>query len=86
MGDDMASQNYLDAMEQLNEKFKEVEYLKKKMEEQNEQLKKELITCYGCIRLIDNLIEEDDEIDLNIKMMSDILRQHISSFFNDFFL
>lgn len=80
---DMSSQNYLDAMEQLNEKFKEVEYLKKKMEEQNEQLKKELITCYGCIRLIDNLIDQDEEVDLNIKMMCDILRQHLSVFFNN---
>tara|TARA_Y100001972_G_C7603019_1_gene302187 strand:+ start:848 stop:1102 length:255 start_codon:yes stop_codon:yes gene_type:complete len=82
---DMSSQNYLEAMDQLNEKFKEVEYLKKKMEEQNTQLKKELITCYGCIRIIDNLIEEDNDIDLNIKMMCDILRQHLSGFFNESF-
>jgi len=83
---DMSSQNYLEAMDQLNEKFKDVEYLKKKIEDQNQQLKKELITCYGCIRILDNLIEQDEEIDLNIKIISDVLRQHLSGFYKDYLL
>ena len=80
----MAEGYYLEAMEQLKEKFDMNEYLMKKIQKQNLELKKELITAFGCIRIIDNLIHQCYNCDGDIISLSESLRGHLSTAVEDF--
>jgi|TARA_A100000171_G_scaffold48976_1_gene57224 asparagine synthetase A len=56
----MESDNmYLDAMNQLNDKFKENEKIVNECKEKTLYLKKQIMTIYGIIRLIDNGFDND---------------------------
>jgi len=79
----MAEGYYLDAMNQLNEKFKEIEYIKNKIMNQNESLKKELISLYGLIRVLDNMITDSYEFPSEIVCLSEIIRGHASTVYDD---
>ncbi len=50
---------YLDAMNQLNDKFKENEKIVNECKEKTLYLKKQIMTIYGIIRLIDNGFDND---------------------------
>lgn len=79
----MTEQYYIEAMEQLKNKFNEVEYLKVKINMQNIDLKKELCAAYGCIKVLDNLIHNSYDIEGDIVTMCESLRAHLSAVIED---
>ena len=74
---------YLDAMNQLQKKFDEIEYIKAKLTIQNTELKKEVITAYGLSRVLDNLINNCFEVDMEVVCLSESLRGHLSNLIDD---
>jgi len=80
----MTDQMYLELVEQLNDKFKDFEYLKNKLLMQNGEMKKEIITAYSLIRVLDNLISNAYEIDADIVCFSEITRGHLSHAVNSY--
>ncbi len=74
----MTEQMLIEAMDQLKEKFDLNEYLMKKMENRLLDLKKELFTSYGLIRLIDNMVHQSYDIDSDIITLIESLRGHLS--------
>lgn len=74
---------YLEAMEQLKEKFDNNEYLLKRIQKQNMELKKDLMTAFGCIRILDNLIHNSYNCDGDIVTMCESLRAHLSNTIED---
>lgn len=80
---DMSSQNYLDAMSQLDKKFKEVEEIQKKAEEKRNELVKEILTIYGVVRILDNLVNASFECPHEVQVITDVLRGHISNLYDE---
>ena len=74
---------YLDAMNQLKEKFDVNEYLMKKIQKQNLELKKEIVTAFGCMRILDNLIHNSYGVDGDIVCLSESLRGHLSDYLDN---
>lgn len=76
---------YLDLANESKEKFDEMNLEKIKLQEEITQLKKELITTYGMVRIIDNLYGEQDEDyrEPTIETLIDCLRSYLSDFFDD---
>jgi hypothetical protein len=74
---------YLEAMEQLKEKYDLNEYLMKKMEMSLTETKKELCTAYGMVRVLDNMIGKSYRVDSDIITLSESLRSHLSAVFED---
>ena len=78
----MIEQEYLELSNQLqvsfNEKEKEVEEIRQK----NDDLKKELLTAYGMIRVIDYYVSATD-IDEQIKASIDLLRGFLSDKYDE---
>ncbi len=66
-----------DCKQRIEEKNQELEKLKI----ENHELKKEIMTCYGFVRILDNLLE-DCIIEREVKNISDILRTHLSNLFD----
>lgn len=75
----MTEQMYLEMVNQLKEKFDLNEYLMKKMELRVLELKKELFSSYGIIRLLDNMIHQSYNIDGDIITLCESLRTHLST-------
>lgn len=59
--------------EQLKEKYDEIISGNKKLLEQNVNLKKDLITLYSLLRIIDNLIDDED-VDTSIRVIVELGR------------
>ena len=78
----MSEGMYLDAMNQLKELNEKREEENRKNKEELIQLKKELITCYGIVRLLDNLKENHplDEPAVEVKICIETLRDYLSQF------
>ena len=74
---------YLEAMNQLKDKFDNNEYLMKRIQKQNMELKKEIVTAFGCMRILDNLIHNSYGVDGDIISLSESLRGHLSDFVED---
>tara|TARA_R110001606_G_scaffold90692_5_gene202581 strand:- start:1799 stop:2062 length:264 start_codon:yes stop_codon:yes gene_type:complete len=76
---------YLDLANESKEKFDEMNLEKIKLQEEITQLKKELITTYGMVRIIDNLYGEQDEDyrEPTIETLIDCLRSYLSEFFDN---
>jgi len=74
---------YLEAMEQLKEKYDLNEYLMKKMEMRLTETKKELCSAYGMVRVLDNMIGKSYGVDSDIITLSESLRGHLSSVFEE---
>ena len=71
---------YLDAMNQLkdiNEK-RDLEF--EKLKEENMDIKKELISCYGVVRLIDMMYSDTVEPVLEIGVLIESLREYLSQY------
>lgn len=66
-----------DCKQRIEEKNEELEKLKI----ENHELKKEIMTAYGFVRILDNLLEECI-IEREVKNISDILRTHLSNLFD----
>jgi hypothetical protein len=71
---------YLEAMDQLKElndkREKELEQLK----EDNMEIKKELISCYGVVRMIDMMYSNTEEPVLEIGILIEGLRDYLSQY------
>lgn len=74
---------YLEAMNQLQKKFDEIEYIKAKLTIQNTELKKEILTAYGLSRVLDNLINNCFDVDMEVVCLSESLRGHLSNVIDD---
>jgi|TARA_R110000796_G_scaffold26795_4_gene74078 hypothetical protein len=74
---------YMDLANESKEKFDEMNMEKIKLQEEVNQLKKELITTYGMVRIIDNLYCEQDEREPTIETLIDCLRSYLSEFFDN---
>ena len=81
----MLEGEYLELCDQLKEKYDLMEKENEKIKQQQETLLKELISCYGMIRIIDNLTEQSF-IDAHVKTMIEILRSHLSDIFDNYSL
>ena len=79
----ITEQDYLELAEDAKNKF---ENLEKKINKKNQELidiKKELISCYGYVRILDNLYTQQCEVEPNIEMMINVLRDFLSQFTED---
>ena len=81
----MLEGEYLELCDQLKEKYDLMEKENEKIKQQQETLLKELISCYGMIRIIDNLTEQSF-INAHVKTMIEILRSHLSDIFDNYSL
>ena len=79
----MNEQMYLDLVNQLKDKFDNNEYLMKRIQKQNMELKKEIVTAFGCMRILDNLIHNSYGVDGDIVSLSESLRGNLSTFVED---
>lgn len=79
----MTEQMYIEMTQQLKDKYDEMEYLKIKLNDQNKDLKKEIITAYGMCRVMDNLIHQSYDIDSDIVSLCEALRGHLSNVIDD---
>ena len=79
----MTEQMYLDMVDQLKEKFDNNENLMKRIQKQNLELKKEIITAFGCMRILDNLIHSSYGVDGDIITLSESLRGHLSDYLDN---
>ena len=79
---EMSEGMYLDAMNQLKELNEKREKENEKNKEKLIELKKELITCYGIVRLLDNLNENNplDDSPVEVKIVIETLRDYLSQF------
>ena len=68
---------YLDAMKQLQDKFDVFNKKRIIIENKNKMLAKEILTCYGLVRIIDSLIHPETT-DFQIMMSVEILRGYMS--------
>ena len=69
---------YVEAMNQLRDEYEKNESLIKKASIAVTEYKKDLITCYGMIRIIDNVLDEDDYDEHPAKIMIEVLRSFLS--------
>lgn len=74
--------DYLEQMNHLQVLFNKKDKEVLKVLEKYKDTLKELITCYGVIRLLDDQLEDIDA-PLEIKCISELLRQQLSNFFDD---
>jgi len=68
---------YLDAMKQLQDKFDAFNKKRIIIENKNKMLAKELLTCYGLVRIVDSLINPETT-DFQVMMSIEILRGYMS--------
>ena len=66
-----------DCKDRIIDKNKELDLLKI----ENHELKKDIMTAYGLVRVLDNLLE-DCLVDRDVKNLSDILRTFLSNTFD----
>jgi cellobiose phosphorylase len=71
---------YLDAMNQLKEMNEKREKETEKHKQELLNLKKELISAYGIVRLIDMMYSDADEPIGEISLLIETLREYLSQF------
>lgn len=76
---------YLEMANQLKESFDEKDKEMIKIKKENELLKKNLLSVYGYVRILDYISTASDEIDFELRGMIDILRGFLSDLYDDFF-
>jgi chromosome condensin MukBEF ATPase and DNA-binding subunit MukB len=79
-------QMYLDMVGQLKDKFDEVEQKLDTIEKRDKQLRKDFITAYGTIRLLDHLISNspvgfDDEVVIMVEVLRGFLSDCVDNHF-----
>ena len=79
-------QMYLDMVNQLKDKYEEITSKLETIERRDKELRKDFVTAYGVIRLIDHLISSsvqgfDDEVVIMVEclrgLLSDCIDNHI---------
>ena len=78
-------QMYLDMVNQLKVKYEEITSKIESIERKEKELKKDFITAYGVIRLLDNLIRNsvvgfDDEIVTLVECLRGLLSESIDDY------
>jgi translation initiation factor 2B subunit (eIF-2B alpha/beta/delta family) len=76
-------QAYLELANDAQERYNELDQKLKAKKDQLLELKKELISCYGYVRILDNIYNNQDEIDPNCQLMLEVLREFLSQFAED---
>ena len=77
----MTTENeYLELANDAQKKFNELDLKLKHKENELKEIKKELISCYGYVRILDNLYQNQDDIEPNISIMIEVLREFLSQF------
>lgn len=61
---EMTSQQYLDGMNQLQELYKKYQKENEKIKEKNKSLKNIIIILYGCLTLLHNIMDTDNDCSL----------------------
>ena len=84
--ENITEQQYLELARDSQQRFNDMEKKMKGKDEDLVQLKKELVSCYGFIRIIDNLYQEHDEQEPSIVNLLEVIREHLSSVVEDLIL
>ena len=79
----MLEQQYLELCDQLRTTYDEKEIEIEQLKNKNEELKKSLISCYGFIRVMDFIVDEDD-VSLELRTLIDVFRGYLSDMYDDF--
>ena len=79
----MIEQQYLELCDQLRSTYDEKENEIQQLKNKNEELKKSLISCYGFIRVMDYIVDEDD-VSLELRTLIDVFRGYLSDMYDDF--
>ena len=69
----------IEMADQLKKTYDEITFKLDKLELENIDLKKHLISAYGMTRVMDNLIDECYEVPPEIITLSDVLRAYLSN-------
>lgn len=81
--ENITEQKYLELAEDFKIKYEEMSNKIIYKDYQLLQLKKELISCYGYVRILDNLYAQQDDHEPTIHMMIEVLREFLSQFTED---
>jgi translation initiation factor 2B subunit (eIF-2B alpha/beta/delta family) len=81
--ENITEQKYLELAEDFKIKYEEMEEKIKHKDEQLLEIKKELISCYGYVRILDNLYSQQDDHEPTIHIMLEVLREFLSQFTED---
>tara|TARA_R110001606_G_scaffold96883_1_gene214295 strand:- start:2771 stop:3031 length:261 start_codon:yes stop_codon:yes gene_type:complete len=76
----MTEQAYLELAEDSKVTFDRMERENERLRKSFEDVKHELITSYGMIRMIDNLYSELENRDTNVELLIDIFRTYLSQY------
>tara|TARA_Y100001972_G_C7522444_1_gene263509 strand:+ start:94 stop:351 length:258 start_codon:yes stop_codon:yes gene_type:complete len=81
----MLENDYLELANDAQKKYNELNERNQKNLEELKQLKKELITCYGYVRILDNVYnsQNNEELEPQIQLMIEVLREFLSQFTED---
>ncbi len=79
----MLEQEYLEMVNQLKESFDQKDQEMMEFKNENHELRKTLISCYGFVRILDTIAERS-EIEMEVKTMIEIFRGYLSEQFEDF--
>ena len=80
----MLEGEYLELVAQLKKDFDLKEAKMNKLQEENDNLKKIFISCYGSLRVLDYLASGSD-IDLEVQGLIDIIRGYLSDTYDNLF-
>jgi translation initiation factor 2B subunit (eIF-2B alpha/beta/delta family) len=73
-------QDYLELARDAQTRFTELDRKLKTRDDEIKEIKKELISCYGYVRILDNLYQSQDDQEPNIALMIEVLREFLSQF------
>lgn len=75
--------DYLELARDAQNRFTELDRKLKNRDDEIKEIKKELISCYGYVRILDNLYQNQDDQEPNIALMIEVLREFLSQFTED---
>ena len=81
--DNRTEQEYLELARDFKIKYDEMTTKINNKDNQLLQIKKEMISCYGYVRILDNLYAQQDEHEPTIHIMLEVLREFLSQFTED---
>ena len=76
----ITEQDYLELAEDAKKKYEDFERKLIKKDEELMDIKKELISCYGYVRILDNLYTQQGEVEPHIEIMLSVLHDFLSQF------
>jgi translation initiation factor 2B subunit (eIF-2B alpha/beta/delta family) len=79
----ITEQRYLELAEDAKNRYEELEHKLNSKKNELINIKKELISCYGYVRILDNIYNSQAEIEPNCALMIEVLRDFLSQFTED---